>query len=81
MPFVNEGLAGGTLAKFAGRVKRFLWGYHGKLAGATGRSPLQGFWTPGQARNDAQAVPLDPFALTLFGVIRFKPAERYMVLQ
>ena len=38
---------------------------HGKLAGATGRSPLQGFWSPGQTRNDAQAGVLDPYALAL----------------
>ena len=33
--------------------------------GATGRSPLQGFWIPGQARNDAQTGLLDPYALAL----------------
>ena len=33
--------------------------------GATGRSPLQGVWILGQARNDAQTGLLDPYALAL----------------
>ena len=33
--------------------------------GATGRSPLQGSWIPGQARNNARVGLLDPYALAL----------------